>query len=53
MQHPFLGGDECESLREAELEGKILHGPLLLDDIEESYHEAKGVIAKVRRWLAK
>ncbi|KDQ29919.1 hypothetical protein PLEOSDRAFT_1111154 [Pleurotus ostreatus PC15] len=45
-QHPFLGGDECESLREAELEGKILHGPLLLDNIEESCHEAKGLIAK-------
>ncbi|KAF9491962.1 hypothetical protein BDN71DRAFT_1452165 [Pleurotus eryngii] len=45
-RHPFLGGDECESLREAELEGKILHGPLLLDDMEESCHEAKGLIAK-------
>ncbi|KAF4584732.1 hypothetical protein EYR38_001963 [Pleurotus pulmonarius] len=45
-QHPFLGGDECELLREAELEGKILHGPLLLDNIEESCHEVKGLIAK-------
>ncbi len=38
-------------LREAELEGKILHGPLLLDNIEESCHEVKGLIAKVCRWL--